>query len=231
MPNKPRTYLYLCGVFLISLAVSLWLPMDELFKGIASTPAIAALFASVYQLMRDHAAYEKQLELLRKQQFFSLGITSHMAEVAFDKHVEFCEKYIAEVHETILTLVREGPTEKGQDHGRNLNGIRIKYDTWITDDISNPLKHFEDAIFRIGSKTHLAKSTNISATGQKAYEEADALWDVVLGNIFDKSKIPDKNIAVESVKKKIRDILGIEKLTQLRGVLISKAIESIGKNT
>lgn len=231
MPTKPKTYLYLGGVFILSLSLSLWLPLDETFKGMAYTPAIGALFAAIFQLLRDHAAYEKQLELLQKQQFFSLGITSHMAEVAFDKHVEFCEKYIAEVHKTILTFIREGPTEKGQDHGRNLTGIRIEYDTWITEDITNSLKHFEDAVFRIGSQTHLAKQTSRSAVGQTAYEKADALWDDVLGNLLDKSKKPDENIAVESVKKKIRDILGIEKLTQLRGVLISKAIESMEKNT
>ena len=231
MPTKPKTYLFLIVVFLISLAISLWLPLDDLFKGIASTPAIGALFAVLYQLLRDHVLYEKEKELLWKQQFFSLGITSHMAEVAFDKHVEFCEKYIAEVHNTILTFIREGPTEKGQEHGRNLIGIRIEYDTWITEDITNSLKHFEDAVFRIGTQTHLAKQTSSSAVGQTAYEKADALWDDVLGNLLDKSKKSDENIAVESVKKKIRDILGIEKLTQLRGVLISKAIESMGKNT
>jgi hypothetical protein len=231
MPTKPKTYLYLGGVFILSLSLSLWLPLEDTFKGMAYTPAIGALFAAVFQLLRDHAAYEKQLELLQKQQFFSLGITSHMAEVAFDKHVEFCEQYIAEVHKTILTFVREGPSEKGEKHGRNLVQIRIKHDTWITEDITNSLKHFEDAVFRVGSQTHLSKQTSRPEVAQKAYEKADKLWDEVLGDVLDKTKTPNENIAVESVKKKIRDILGIEKLTQLRGVLISKAMESMEKST
>jgi hypothetical protein len=231
MPTKPRTYLLLGGIFLISLAVSLLLPLDEMFKGIASTPAIGALFATIYQLLRDHAAYEKQKELLQKQQFFSLGITSHMAEVAFDKHVEFCEKYIAEAHETLLSFVREGPTKKGVEHGKKLIEIRVAFDTWITEDIANSLKQFEDAVFRVGTQTQLSESTAYSDVSQKAYLKADELWYEVLGNLFDKDKTVNENVAIEPVKKKIREILGIEKLTQLRGVLINKAIASMEKST
>ena len=229
MPTKPKTYLFLSVVFIISLAVSLWLS-DELFKGIATTPAIGALFAAIYQILRDHAAYEKEKELLQKQQFFSLGITSHMAEVAFDKHVQFCEQYIAEVHETILTFFKDGPTEKGENHARKLAQIRIDHDAWITEEITESLKDFEDAVFRIGSQARLSKSSR-QDVAQKAYVKADELWDEILGDVVDKTKTRNENIAVESVKKKIREILGIEKLTQLRGVLISKAMASMENST
>ncbi len=229
MPTKPKTYLFLGVVFLISFVVSLLLS-DELFKGIATTPAIGALFAAIYQLLRDHAAYEKEKELLQKQQFFSLGITSHMAEVAFDKHVQFCEQYIAEVHKIIVTFFRDGPIEKGKDYARNLAQIRIKHDAWITEDITESLKHFEDAVFRIGSQAHLSQSSRADVA-QKAYEKADELWDQVLGDAVDKTKTRNENIAVESVKKKIREILGIEKLTKLRGIIISKAMESMENST
>jgi hypothetical protein len=231
MPTKPKTYFYLGVVFVLSLLLSLFLPLEDTFKGVAYTPAIAALLAAVFQLLRDHAAYEKQSELLRKQHFFNLGITSHMAEVAFDKHVEFCEQYIAEVHKTILTLFQEGPTDKGTEHGNNLVEIRIRYDTWITEDITKSLNLFEEAVFRIGSKTRLANKTSKPHIAQKANEEADKLWDEILGYIIDSTKEQNENIAVEPVKQKIRDILGIEKLTQLRGVLISKAMESMEKCT
>lgn len=225
-----KTYISLSIVLIVSFVAALVLPMDNIFRGIAATPAVGALFIALYQIFRDQAAYEKELELQRQQQFFNLGVTSHMANVAFDKHVAFCEKYIAKVHHILLTLVREGPTEIGRDLARNLDTIRIEYDTWITEDITNSLRRFEDAVFSIGTKTHLSNVGKPDAA-QKAQEEADALWGEILGDLFDKTKTPDENIAVESVKKKIRDILEIEKLTQLRGALINKAIESMEKNT
>ena len=66
MTHKTKTYGFLVGVFFVSLGISLALPINEIFKGIASTPAIAALFAVIYQLLRDNAAHEKQ-QLLQQQ--------------------------------------------------------------------------------------------------------------------------------------------------------------------
>jgi hypothetical protein len=49
--------------------------MAELFRGIAAMPAVGALVGALYQLARDHAAHERQVELQRKKQFFDLAVT------------------------------------------------------------------------------------------------------------------------------------------------------------
>ena len=43
-----------------------------------------------------------------------------MAHTAFDKHVLFSEKYIAEVHKALVTLFRPGPTEEALRHAAAL---------------------------------------------------------------------------------------------------------------
>lgn len=44
---------------------------------------------------------------------------------------------------------------------------------------------------------------------------------------FEAGKEPDPNIAVESIKKKIREVLGIEKLVTLRKKLVDQAIDAV----
>lgn len=224
--NK-TTYASLFVIFCLSFIAASYFPMNDVLKGIASTPAIAALVAAVYQALKDHAVYQKQSELQENDQNFFLGVTSHMAKVAFDKHVEFCEKYMSEVHETISTLFQEGPTERAITHSTNFHRLRVQYATWVTEEISEKLKPFEDTLFRIGSNTKLWKSVRDQEVGGNAYKEAEDSWDAVLGRIIDKEKQQDENIAVEFVKNKIRDILGVQQLTKLRGLLIKKAIKSI----
>lgn len=223
-----NTYILLLLVFLASFAASFLLPVAEFYKGIVATPIAVTLIAAVYQVLRDNAAHQRQVDLQNANNVFSLGVMSHMAQVAFDKHVEFCEKYMSEVHEAISTLFREGPTEKAMTHSQNFSRLRIEYATWITDDIANKLKPFEDAMFNIGSKTQLWKAVRDRATFDKAYKEAEDSWDGILGGILNKEKTPDESIAVESVKNRVRQILGVQELTQLRGKLIQKAINSVG---
>ena len=90
------TYIFLGIVVLLSSLITWGLPINELFKGIAVTPAIASLFFALFRVFRDEAEFQKKQFLQEKQQFFNLASTSHMANVAFDKHVEFCELYLYE---------------------------------------------------------------------------------------------------------------------------------------
>jgi outer membrane PBP1 activator LpoA protein len=42
----------------------------------------------------------------------SVGVTSHMATVAFDKHIEFCEKYVKEMYKALDALIQDGRTDE-----------------------------------------------------------------------------------------------------------------------
>jgi hypothetical protein len=61
---------------------------------LAGLPAIAALFAALFQLSRDSIAFDRSVRLEEAKNRFTVGATSHMAIVAFDKHVQFCEEYV-----------------------------------------------------------------------------------------------------------------------------------------
>lgn len=230
MNYKLKTFLYSGGVFLVSLSISLFLPLHDIFKGIASTPAIAALFFVLYQILKDHIAHEKQSQLQQQQHFFNLAITSHMSEVVFDKHVEFCQKYMSEVHKTFKTLLTDGPTEKAKDHSYNLSKLREDYAAWITNDIHDSLKEFEDTVHKIGRKERLSNTSLKPDIAIRAGEEADQLWEAVLGTLLDSRETPNQNKSVENIENKLRDILGIDVLIKLRKKLLAKAVRSLEIN-
>lgn len=222
-----KTYPMLFAVFCLSFGLAIVLPTNDIIRGIAGTPAIGALVAAVYQILKDHASHQKKIELQQKQLSFSLGVTSHMAQIAFDKHVEFCEKYMSEVHETSDTLWTEGPTEKALSHASAFKKLRKEYAAWVTEDITQQLQDFENALFKLGVRSKLSLTTGRPEARMRANEEAEKLWDELLGSVIDQQKKPNENVALESIKTKIRNILGIQELTELRGALIKKAIENI----
>ena len=53
-------------------------------------------------------AHQNSVLLGEMQNAFSLGATSHMAAVAFDKHIEFCEEYVAAVSNVLQSWNENG---------------------------------------------------------------------------------------------------------------------------
>lgn len=223
-----KKYIVLSIVFFASILGSWLLPIDELFKGIFATPALLSLIAALYQLLRDDALHRKNLELQQQQHLFNIGAMSHMANVVFDKHVQFCDHYIKELHSTLTTLFREGPTSSALTHARNFALIKQEYAAWITDDISNQLIPFEQALRNLGAAKEYINTTE-NAEGyekerhefiRKAYNEFNKILTID-GNQ------PDEQVAIEIIIKNIREILDIENLTQLRKSLVTQAKKSL----
>jgi hypothetical protein len=220
-----KSYIALAVVFFLSLMMTLILPSD-IFKGLAAMPATGALLYALYQIFRDQAAFEKQKYLQRQQQIFNLGSTSHMANVAFDKHVEFCEHYMEEVHNTINTLFQEGPTTKALDHSRNLFNMKRRYAAWIPQDVALTLEPFEKAISEIGTGSRLRNMQ----TGPDTLNLTEKTWGT-LNKIMDKNlNAEHREVAVEEQKQRIRAILGIEELTKMRTMLVKEALSFLEKN-
>ncbi|HUU12828.1 MAG TPA: hypothetical protein VM182_03850, partial [Terriglobia bacterium] len=107
--NTKTTYIALAVVFVASAAAAILLPVGDAVRTLTAVPAIGSLFGALLQIFRDRVAYERSLLLLEAQNSFSIGTTSHMANVAFDKHVLFCEEYVTEMFKALTTLFREGP--------------------------------------------------------------------------------------------------------------------------
>lgn len=226
MKLNSKAYIVFAVVFLLSIVTFFSLPnVDEAVRVIMAIPGASALVAALFQLMRDEAAYEKQLAAQRREFQFALGAASHMANTAFDKHVEFCEKYMSELHEAVRTMYREGDTKKTLTHATNLYGIRRRYATWLTDRINTDLEEFESALRQLGAGAGFIESTR----GVEGYAKQRAiriernfeLFSRILGLKTSKG-IQEKSM-VEALESKVRAILGVEELTRLRDHLIKQA--------
>ncbi|NUX98840.1 hypothetical protein [Paraburkholderia youngii] len=84
---------------------------------------------------------------------------SHMANVAFDKYVQFCEEYAEGFRNALDTLVTSGPTEKVLDDAGALYRLRRKWTIWITTDTDEKLERFEQALRDIGASAGYVQST------------------------------------------------------------------------
>lgn len=73
MKRRPSVYLVLLLIFLGSARITAAVPAYGALQVIAAVPALGVLFAALFQVFRDQAAFERQL-LLQQQPDGSLGV-------------------------------------------------------------------------------------------------------------------------------------------------------------
>ncbi len=234
--TKPiQLYFGLLSVFGLAVATAWLIPASDWVKGMIATPGVGALFGALVQFARDSANFERQKYLQSDQQIFSLGASSHMANAAFDKHVEFCEAYMSEVHETVGTLFREGPTEKATECAHRLFALKRKYAAWIPKAVALKLEPFEDALNKIGVETHLVNALDADEREARslAIDRSYALFMNLmnLGKLKDTDPDHKEELAVENVKEEVRAILGINELTEIRNFIIQRSVAYARKAT
>jgi hypothetical protein len=152
-----------------------------------------------------------------------------MAATAFDKHVAFCEEYVAEVQSALRTLFREGPTKGALQHSDQLYEIKRKHIIWITRDLEAQLEPFERALRRIGANDFVSRQFPGTEGHEKRTQEmykqfAQVLGTEHMGTEWEGEPITD-SAAVSGVISHLRDILGIEELTKLRTQIVQQALE------
>jgi hypothetical protein len=225
-------YVGLAAIFAGSYFLAATLPAGDVLQSIAGNVGIAALVGALFQLFRDHAAHERELLLRRDDQQFQIGVTSHMSNVVFDKHIAFCEEYVAEVNATVDTLIREHANLNAVDHANKLYAIRRKYATWVTTVMSGRLSSFEDAVRVIGAKAHFIEVTRESPQHAeqraKAIEFVYAEFQRILPQHF--SRQAEDGIGSETIVARVREMLDIERLVELRTKLIERAHREIAIN-
>ncbi len=224
--HNVTTYVLLGAVFILAVLAAWALPAGELVRGLVALPGVGALFAALFQLARDEARFEKDRELQRLHQTFTLGVSSHMSNVVFDKHVEFCERYMKEVDATVTTLFREGPTELALRHAGNLYGIRREHSAWLTAEMSEHLEPFESTLRKLGADTGFVRSTHGSPEyAQQRSAVVEQMYSTFAEVLDLDPKTQKSEIAkVEAVKEQVRAILGTEQLTTLRQKLLKNAL-------
>lgn len=233
MRSNAKQYIVLLGIFVLSICSVLIVGEDSALQGFLGAPAVLALFGGLFQLLRDQATHEQTLERQSKEMRFAVGTASHMANRAFDKHSEFCKKYMEEIHNTVSTLFREGDTERALDHAAALWTLRQKYAVWLTDEMNAELDRFEGGVRKLGANAHFVQVT----TGERHHNEKRALKIdenfQLFGSILGLDGIGeeiDEHMTVEAVKRTVRGILGIEELSRLRAKLIREATHAVSTN-
>lgn len=225
---KSRTvYLLLGLVFLVFLAAAVVPRLGDLTRAVTALPAAAAVIGAIFQLLRDQAAHDRALGIQGTQNSFAIGATSHMATVAFDKHVLFCEEYIAEMFNTLKTLFREGPTEKALSHAAQLYQIRQKWALWLTLAIEANLDKFEAAIREIGADAHFVAVDLAHPDRSNLIREMFALFKEVMGRGYS-AQPANADHAIEMVIQELRRVLGIEELTRLRQTFVARSLKNAG---
>lgn len=195
-------------VFIASFGVSYFLPISQIFKDIAGLTSLGTIILTLYKSWKDE-------QLQNKQQDFILGTASHMAEVAYNKHVIFCEEYIERIEKGRQELFRDGPSRNCLDIGRGLVNIRQKHSSWLTKEIEDNLKPFEQALIKIGAQERLINSLPVGEQRNKVIEEVYKAFGLVLGHENSLNE-DEANLHIDKIIEKIRDILGINILTKLR---------------
>jgi hypothetical protein len=141
-------------------------------------------------------AHQRSVLLAEMQNAFSMGATSHMACVAFDKHIGFCEEYIDATSKTLQTLIQQGATERPMDVA-DFFRIRQKWALWLTDDIETVLDRFEYLVTKIASEAPV-----LDINGAHVSVES----------------------SVKSVIADLRKVLATEELTALRNELVVRSL-------
>jgi len=223
--RSPWPYVVLGAIFVGFASLAYVLPVGSILAAVAGNVGVVALIGALFQLFRDQAAHDKQVWLNRDDQQFQVGVTSHMSNVVFDKHVVFCEAYMAKVREAVESLFRNHASGDSVGHANELYAIRVEHSTWVTTAMSAKLSKFEDALRHMGALALFIKeTTNSPAYGEqrsKAIETVYAEFERILPHLF--SKPAEEGVGLESIEARVREMLGIEQLVELRTALIRRA--------
>jgi hypothetical protein len=227
--NPRKIYAVLAVTFAASLAAAAlfhFFPVS-IVGDLAGIPAILALFGALFQLSRDSIAHGRSLRSEEAKNRFTIGATSHMANIAFDKHVSFCEEYTEQILETLTFLFRKGPHKDVLERANSLADTRTKWTLWLTPEVDAELLKFEGALRTIGAQAELLENLHVgedrSDTVQKVYET----FAEVMGFETWKGQAVSGDRAIEKVFERLRKVLGIDELTHLRGELVKRALDDL----
>jgi hypothetical protein len=187
----------------------------------AMKPYTEQLVMFTKEIERRNALEEKGAE-----NAFVLSATSHMAQVAFDKHMEFCERYLSKVREGLSILVQEGPTAKASEIANGLWQVRQDFVLWETKDVALLLNRFDGALREIAFGTLMADQLPV---GEKRSERLDKTFDV-FDKVLHLQPLPDgatDEVAIAHIIASLRDHLGVSQLTELRKHYLAEAAKRI----
>ena len=219
-----KVYSVLAGAMVVSF-VAAWMATTQLLSEILSIPGVAAMVFALFQLVRDQAGHERALDLQEKQQLFNLGVTSHMANIAFDKHVQFAEQYISTMQKGLEELFTTGPPGESLRFSQKLVDVRLSFRVWITEDIEARVMPYEAALRKMGA-------TNIALEGVPSGPERKELVNRIyqafsaVAGIEHEGQV-DEDLAPRKIMNHLQDLLEVRQLSRLRRAVVQAAIDAL----
>jgi hypothetical protein len=206
------------GIFAIASGLLVWLMKALVGQSLARDIEV---FKAELQSVHAH-------ELEDTKNRFTVGATSHMANIAFDKHVQFCEEYIKEVFRVMERLFGQGPHEDALQYAYDLTTVRKRWAVWLTPEIEAILEKFESAFRKIGASAGLVKAVPGDPKGIKVmFEEFAKVFGPEYGFKVWEGEPVTQEYTLTSVVASLRNVLGIAELTRLRSEFIKRASENL----
>jgi hypothetical protein len=214
-----KTYSVLGAVWVASFALAWMLRANGTWQAFFATPGVLALIGVLYQLVRDEAAHVKALAIQHDQQRFALGITSHMANVAFDRHAALCEEFVQELFLALHCLMNNPQDHEAARARANAIGDAIrKHAVWITPELQAQLEKFENAVRQIASKAFVA--ARHPSLGDPM-EPIDLIFQLIdSGSPY--GEPPKRDLLYRKIIDHARKVLGVKELTDLRVSLLQR---------
>lgn len=180
-----------------------------------------------HALDKDLKAFENRLRVAHETEIeeaknrFTVGATSHMANVLFDKHVAFCEAYATEALSAMEILFRKGPTQDIFRHEAQLLSIRKHWALWLPPELEMKLDIFQANLRMIGAYAPPSREGGPpSVDVKKSYNAFAAAmgWPEFQGE-----KVIDEGAAAARAITELSKVLGVLELTSLRARLMRGA--------
>lgn len=225
MRGSYKVYAVAAGILIFSFVAAWMLPTTEIFRAILSIPGASAIVVALYQFVRDQAAHERALDLQDRQHLFNLGVASHMANTAFDKHVEFAEKYISTMQEGLTELFTTGPPGESLMFSHKLENVRLSFRTWITEDIGVKVMPFEAALRKMGATNIALEGVPPGPKRTQLVTEIYQAFSTVAGIAYEGQV--DENLAPGKIMNHLQDLLEVRQLSRLRRAVVQAAIDAL----
>ena len=225
-------FYYVAGIIvaIVSFIAVKILPVSSYIRDLIAIPGIGGLLIiivqEIIQFRRDHEEHKRNLELKEKEQDFTLGIASKMAELTFQKHVDFSEKYLAEAYDKLKKIGAKGATGELLFDAGDLASIRRDYAPWLTEKIKSNLIPFEENLRKLGVSIQMLNIPGLMAPERAVFQER---MQKAFAALLDTDGKEDTEGNIAKIIGILREILGTDEITQLRLYALKDAISKISK--
>lgn len=199
----------------------------------AQLPIVGGLVGALFQLVRDDAAASRAAQMEQQKQTFAFGAQSHMAQVIWNKQVEFCEAYASELDRCIAVLYRDGPAKSALDCANALFTIRRRYAVWLPENLESKLDPFEESLRKVGNSSFIAERDAGGVNPDLRQQHIDRMYREYAKAMGEKEwlgEVLTEEIGHAVVLDSLKSVLGINDMTALLAQIKGNAVSGLPSN-